>query len=397
MAHNHKRELFNWSVWTICLFGLSLQLLNNQKQMSEYKVFSSAQMVDDESIPTPSVSICPFPPWNIDKLIAAGLNVSCMYIQDCIFDHLHGMLGYWNQSEPFSLSDVSLVLDDIVANVSLFGGPTSAEVDWQTTSFATLNCFTWSPESDIDEHADNIMDISFTSDKSLASCWSMTYLSCEETEINCGISCESRFKYLITQNKIDLFYVFLHPKEELPTPGDNQPTLLIAKGNSMEVELQYEMQIKESTPVDPCIDSMSFSKCLRNCMDDVVLQKNNCSMNKKAGLTCDDVSSWWSLWNDEKLIIDRKSPEIIQNCNCGQSCHKRLYSVTKAGSSQGSEVTQLSIKMGSTIFWKVVEYRAYTMSSFLADLGGAAGIWLGISGLSASLALLGHAGRALSR
>ena len=390
MNKQQQRDLIKCSLWIACLYGFALHILYSVQQMLQFNVFSTVEMTDNTKIPAPSLSICPFPPWSINKLVDSGLNTSCIDTFQCLVENLHHLPGYWSPERGFDVASVAWDPEEVIDSVEILGETfNSSDVYWEVSWLTTMVCFTLHPHKLITNVGNEVTRINFKADIILPPCYDLHFSACEEVEISCGISCANRIKYFAADNGYYNYYVLIHSEEEVPLTGSIQPVIWVQKDYSRNIHIEYEEINKISSDTYYCTDVDFYQTCMRHCLSKEIIENSNCSKSFTGSeFICNTVEDFRYIWEQERALLDQEKFQLIVNCKCDLPCQQKQYFSTGSDTDMSSDGFSVTVRVSSRNVWKVSEFKAYPTSSFLADFGGAAGLWLGISGLSASLTVL---------
>jgi len=377
--------LRKWTLWLLCAFGFTVHVAYIIQQILMYSVISSVQLTDDIKIPAPSVSICPYPPWSIEKLINNGLNISCIDVWECLISHYDRLLGFIKLGEEFHLDMIKWDPEEIIESVKIFGESIDpADIVWEVSWLVTIPCFTLNPSKLIGNPAIEKLELIFKiPEMTHSDCFQISSEPCESVEEKCGVSCEDRFKHYIAKNQHHVHFVLIHSDFEDPiTAMHNSPSF--NSGNRMDITVEYE----ETEKVVDCVESKDYENCLQKCLSDIILKDSHCHKHWKntEAVSCKDLESFKNVWNIESNMLRGNNLANISNCQCRQPCLRKEYIITNAEDFSDDQ-SKIEVKLESLKALRVTELKPHTPMEVLSSIGGAAGLWLGVSLLSCSLAI----------
>ncbi|KAL3272606.1 hypothetical protein HHI36_014075 [Cryptolaemus montrouzieri] len=184
------------------------------------------------------------------------------------------------------------------------------------------------------------------------------------------------------------FKIFIHDLSEIIEDRTDQletysQFLHIESGESVYLTIEVKEFHMVDHSAEPCVSRINYSqsRCVEECMHNKLMQTYKCSLPWMRG------NSIYPLCNDSKVIdnittiLNSERKEYSSTCNCQISCHLYFYlpNVVMREYKLHGNNTLLSIYYNTNIVSVVEQVVSYDWSSFVADLGGSFGLFLGLS------------------
>jgi len=387
LDYQNTKTIYRLIVTTVALFGFVIHMIYNFQLQWSNSIISKIYTTDEEPIRVPSVSLCSDPPWSFEKLVAEGLDINCDVSFNCGYGLMDTMKGFLKPGQNFSLEKIKIEPKDILARATWDGNEIALDsIEWKESIVGAMYCFTWEVDFEVRYPIDDHLKLQLKQIPKVHDCPRVNRYTCSEAMENCNVTCADRFLNILSANKMRNNYVFLHGRHELPIPGSVQPMILMNEKDNFRLNLEYSEQNIKNIPQNECLHARDQSKCVQDCVLNLILNKTECIVYDGI-LSCETMKSWFTLWSLQQEVLTFEF-EWWRECTCIQACQMEHYSIASKTKNYTSDVTEITISFKTLQHLKVDEQFAYTLSNFLSDTGGAAGLWLGVSGLSISIAII---------
>ncbi|XP_045477228.1 acid-sensing ion channel 4-A [Harmonia axyridis] len=195
-------------------------------------------------------------------------------------------------------------------------------------------------------------------------------------------------KFVLAQDFSDGFNIFLHHSSEFITDQSEQMEtysqfIFIESGEAVQLNIEVKEFHMVDHPDERCVSTSNYSqsRCFEECMHDKLMKEFLCSLPWMKGNlifpSCNDSEVIDKMNN----VLNSKRKSFSEDCDCPKSCHLHLYlpKVLQRKTVTSSPFSLLYLGYTSNIVSVVEQVVSYDWSSFIGDLGGSLGLFLGLS------------------
>lgn len=354
---------------------------------------SSFVLLDDNPPNLPAITLCPSKPFPAEVLVRMGINTSCDTREECIsaLEEADGLPEDLSLQELWTAS--LLPVSSYVESSSLHEGSNGR---WKVSMTHLGPCWTLVPPAL--EQGEPIKPLSLTI-KSQIPCSKyvskkdISEVSCEKIEEMCSSSCaEEKLSYYFYMEYGEIF-IMHHSPHEPPSILDSSNLLVIDTTTSTDLSIVTWFSVRKIHMLNSnrCIADYDykFTECISLCSEKELLKKIDFQ-------SLSDLSQMQNKSHIRQFLRFRRhlltlalangKDELIVKCKkyCKQPCAYTQYSfATKLFPDYYIDKRVKNkhyLLQASALYTEsVTEERIYTMSKFLADLGGSLGLCFGAS------------------
>lgn len=353
----------------------------------------------------PGISICRWPPFNLTSLASLGMKfdveeyckldnfTSDYYCTNETYEFMNNLPGLENESVSMIWEAASWNLSDIVHAYNINGKKYIVEgsnsLHWKSTTTSLNRCFTFVPPDDMEDVSDLDLYLSMAGYKH--------YYEFSELP-----TLEKALQYTMA-NDLGMYraqnLIKLHSPGDTPKFDDVEFKYpLYLNRNLMHLVLVTTLtEVSKYKGIHQCREEEEYSQynCVQECLLQAIIKQEKCKLPFAGSFKVDscNITSYMKfpkyLDRLSKKIHNYNEVKVMCDGNCLPKCRNYNYMIREEEKTFKSfyypdKHSRVTVTMAKSYHDLYEEVPALTWSSFLAEIGGVAGILTGVSLLTFS-------------
>lgn len=408
VSHKLKSSFHGFTkilIWLLTLLLVVFSIMRLETFLTTPRTYTKFSDQVNKWKDFPGISICRWPPFNLTSLTSLGMKfdveeyctvdpiTSDYYCTNEIYDFMNNLPGLENESVSVIWEAASWNLSDILHAYSVNGKRYTVEgsssLHWKSATMSLNRCFTFVPPDD----KEDVSDL----DLYLSSAGFKHYYEFSDLP-----TIEEALQYTMA-NDVSMYrahnLIKLHSPGDTPKFGDVEYKYpMYLNRNVMHLVLVATLtEVSKYKGTYQCREEEGYSQynCVQECLLQAIIKQEKCKLPFASSFKVEscNITSYMKfpkyLDRLSKKIHNYKEVKMMCDGNCLPKCRNYNYMVREEKKNFRSfyypnRQSRVTVTMAKSYHDLYEEVPALTWSSFLAEIGGVAGILTGVSLLTLS-------------